>query len=87
MKTKEFTQRDNDRIDDVYNAVYDCIVSVTGKSSEDIPFDRATIDIITENLIKSVLDCKIVDKVYFPHLEYDGHNEHHVEKYYTDDSF
>ena len=85
MKTKEFTQRDIDRIDGVHRAVYDCICTVIGKTSEEVPFDQPTIESVTNNIIASLLVSGVTNNVYYPHLVYDTINSCHIERYYNTD--
>ena len=82
MKNVEFTQAQIDRIDDVYNEVYDCIISIIGVNKEDYPFDISTIGPITEELIGMILTSKITDKVYFPYRVIERNGDTHIENYY-----
>ena len=82
MKTAEFTQKQIDRIDDVYHAVYDCILSIANTTSEEYPWDMSIIGPVTENIIGTLLTHRAVDKIYFPSRVCERNGDIHIEDYY-----
>ena len=82
MKTVEFNEKQIDRIDDVYHAVYDCILSVINKTSEEYPWDMSIIGPVTENIIGTLLAHRAVDEIYFPSRVHERNGDIHIEDYY-----
>ena len=82
MKTVEFNQKQIDRIDDVHHAVYDCILSVIGTTSEEYPWDMSIIGPVTENIIGTLLAYRATDKIYFPSRVQERNGDIHIENYY-----
>lgn len=79
-KELEFTKQQEERIDDVYNAVYDCMLTVLDKTPEEFPWDMEYIGQCTDVLISALFLTGATNKIYFPSIVDDNGNEH-IEDY------
>lgn len=81
-KDADLSQRQLDRIDNVYHSVYDCILTIINKNNEEYEWDISVIGPITEDIVESLLNMKVVDKIYFPHVIHDSNGESHIKNFY-----
>lgn len=82
---EEFTDEQSNRIDDVYNAVYDLILNIVNISEKELPFDMSFVGPCAEKFVSSILDTGVVDKVYFPIRYEDESGDLRIVDYYGKD--
>ena len=82
----DFNDKQIERLDEMYNSVYNTICVLLNKEPEDVPWDIRPIAECTDAMIHILLHQKITDNIYYPTRIIDVDKEY-IEDYVTIEDF
>lgn len=77
----ELTDKQAERCDEVYNAIYDACKVLT--ENNDLEWNMAYLGEIAEIACNTLLLTGAADKIHFPSVVQDVYGSQHIEEYYT----
>lgn len=69
---EELTNLQIGRIDEIYNAVYNCILVVLSKDEESFPWDMAHIGNCADAIVQTLLSTGAAKRIWFPAIVSEG---------------
>lgn len=79
-----FSAEQETRIDEVHNSVYSCILALTGKTPEEMPFDMGVVGPVSDHLTE-LLASEYGLRIRFPAVVSDGDKER-IEDYVNEET-
>lgn len=75
----ELTNRHIERLDEIDNAVYACLLTIVGKTEEEFPWDMYYIGEVTDSIVYTLNQMGL--RIYRPAVVTEKDGSQHIEEY------